>query len=226
MKRQYAAPPRRNFKRQRKGAVITNNRYKKQQAYLGIEKKFVDRELAETSLTSAWAMYDPATTSLSPVVQGDGESARDGRQYTIRDITIHAHLRQGAQEAIVDPPNDTIARVALIWDKQTNGAAPTPANIFTTGGAQAFSGFRNLEYVERFEVLADKMIELKQQTLSHVLVNSFSSTGVSTHFKMRKVFKNGLKVTCSDTAATIAAIVDNSLHVIATVQAISPIFLS
>ena len=62
-------------KRARKQVPLTRRRRRrKQQAILAIEKKFFDVEANADAFATTWATMEPATTNLSAVAQGDGES--------------------------------------------------------------------------------------------------------------------------------------------------------
>lgn len=185
--------------------------------FLGIEKKFVDYGYAETAMSTSWALAVPATTSLSTVAQGDGESNRDGRGYVIDSIQIKGYIKTGPTENLANPEVANMVRIALVWDKQTNGALPTAANIMNDGTGESWTGYRNLEYVKRFQVLKEKTFKHNLSTLaSNAATNDYSSGGRITPFKMSYTFKRPLNVNTSGTTADIANIVDNSLHLIAT----------
>ncbi len=190
--------------------------------FLDMEVKFADFRKDDDAFTNVWAggEMDPATAdSVSAVAQGDGESQRDGRVYWINSIFVHGTVNQPATESQTTPLGDTICRVALVWDKQTNGAQLSAENVFLTIGAgDDIDSFRNLQFTKRFQVLADRKIRLPTSiaTTNEGAANLFAAGIVQVPFKMSVVFKTPIKVTCSATTAAIASLVDNSLHIIGT----------
>ncbi len=189
--------------------------------YMGMEKKFADFRVDDDAFTQVWAggEMDPNGTadSVSVVAQGDGESNRDGRVYYIHEIYIHGTVQVQAVESQTAPQPDNIARVALVWDKQTNGAQMNAEDCFLTiGASDDIDSFRNLQFVQRFTVLANKKINIKQSTavVNEGAANLFAAGTTTVPFSMSYKFRTPLKVSCSGTTAAIASIADNSLHVI------------
>lgn len=189
--------------------------------FLGIENKFVDYRVDDDAFTNVWAggeMEDGTALSVSAVAQGVGESQRDGRKYSINSVFIRGTLEIPSSESEMTPRPDFVARVALVLDKQTNGAQLNAEDVFKTiGAAHDIDSFRNLQFVDRFQILAEKKIRIPQwgQT-NEGAINLFSSPNSIVPFKMSFVFKKPLKVTTKATAAAIASIIDNSIHVIGT----------
>lgn len=187
--------------------------------FIGLEKKFVDRVLTSSVLTNVWTTgeHDPATTGLSPVAQGDGESNRDGRRYEIHSIQITGFVQTTSQKANSIPPADVVVRIALVLDKQTNAAQIAAENVFTVAAVPDTDGYRNLQFIERFQVLKEKRFKLNltAATTNEGAVDSFSCGAVKHLFKMSYKWKTPLKVNMKDTTAVISNVLDNSLHVIA-----------
>ncbi len=190
--------------------------------YMGIEKKFIDYRVDDDTFTTVWAggeMEDGTALSVSAVSQGDGESQRDGRVYYIHGVNIQGTLHVPQTEAQAAPNGDIVCRLALVWDKQTNGAQLNAEDVFLTiGAASDIDSYRNLQYVQRFNVLQDKKIRVPvgQTNMNEGAVNSFANAFVNVPFKLYHTFRTPLKVTCTGTTAAIASISDNSLHVIGT----------
>ncbi len=190
--------------------------------FMGLEKKFVDYNVASDAFTTVWAggeMEDGTALSLSAVAQGDGESQRDGRVYHIHSVHINGFLERAAQESVAAPVGDVLARLALVWDTQTNGAQLNAEDVFLTIGAgEDVNSWRNLQFSKRFIVLKDKKIRIPvgMANLNEGAVNLFANTALKIPFKINKTFKTPIKVRCSGTTAVVAAITDNSLHLIGT----------
>lgn len=189
--------------------------------FLGFENKFVDYRVDDDAFTTVWAggeMEDATALSVSAVAQGDGESQRDGRKYTINAIYVAGTFEIPTSESDGTPRPDFVARIALVLDKQTNGAQLNAEDVFkTVAAAHDIDSFRNLQFVERFRILDEKKVRISQigQT-NEGAANLFSSPNQFVPFKLKYIFKTPLNVTCKGTTAAIASIVDNSIHVIGT----------
>lgn len=186
--------------------------------FLGVERKFVDADksgIAFTNNTWAGANLDPATNNqLNPVAQGDGESERDGRNYNMLSIHIKGYVHVDAAEASVATFPDTMFRIALVLDTQTNGAQLDPTNVFT--GTNAIVAFRNLQYIKRFKVLKDIMLCKNAMQTNEGGTNSFAHGTWRIPFEIHHEFKTPVQVNTTGTAATVSVVTDNSLHLIGT----------
>lgn len=186
--------------------------------YIGLEKKFIDYVKTDAVLTQVWTtgVHNPASTGLSTVAQGDGESSRDGRRYDIHSVQVTGRIATTVQEGITGPPADILVRIALVLDKQTNGAELKAENVFTVGANPDTDSYRNLQFISRFQVLKEKKIRIPvaQSTVAEG-VDLFSTGQVKVPFKFSyKWRKAPLKITTNGTTAVIGAVTDNSLHII------------
>lgn len=183
--------------------------------FIDIEKKFIDYETADDAFATTWAaMEDGTANCISATAQGDGESNRDGRVYYIRSVHIRGIVKRVAGESGAAPVADEFARVALVWDTQTNGAQLTATDVFDGGQTDDYLAFRNLQYSKRFIVLKDKSFLLKIPGLNEGASNLFATGEVKVPFKWNINFKKPIKVRCSGTTAVVGSITDNSLHVV------------
>ncbi len=192
--------------------------------YLGIENKFYDSSLAASALTApanaSGGEHDPsATILLNTVVQGDGQSNRDGRKIVMKQIMIRGVVQCAPiiNQTIV--PQAATCFIALVLDTQTNGATITSEQVFTNKGATALlatSLFNAMERTGRFKVLKRLVFPLVQQTVAWDGTN-LEVGGYSRPFQMMVPLKN-IPVLYSSTTETVANIVDNSLHIIAYVS--------
>lgn len=219
MKRGGVRKRRRKTSVTRKGSTgYPKSRYQNRRTggYIGVEKKFFDTELDDTAFTAAWTALEPATTNLTAIAQGDGESSRDGREYAIDSIHIRGYVTRDLQESQTAPASDILVRVCLVWDTQTNGAQLTATQVMDGSQTQDVFAFRNLQYTKRFRVLKDLTIKLNvaPAVVNEGAANLFASGYIIRPFKINKVFKNPIRVIMSGTAADIANVTDNSLHII------------
>ncbi len=184
--------------------------------FLGIERKFFDVQQTATALSLEWATSEPATTNLTAVAQGDGESERDGRKYVIDSIHIKGFIETAALESQPGPIPDIIVRICLVWDQQTNGAQLTATDVMVAGRSDPTQSFRNLQFTKRFIVLWDKTFKIVRDNINEGAVNLFAAAVTRSYpFKINKTFGAGMQVTMSGTTANIANVVDNSIHLIA-----------
>ncbi len=210
-------------KARRKGTFTpSRSRNYRTGGYIDMENKFVDYRVDDDAFTTVWAggeMEDGTALSLTAVAQGDGESQRDGRVYRVNSVFVHGTIVVPANEASGNPISDEVARLALVWDKQTNGAQLNAEDVFLTiAAADDVDSFRNLQFTKRFQVLADKKfrVNVTSAGMNEGGVNTFANGEVKFNFRMSHVFKKPIKVTCKGTTAAIASIVDNSIHLIGT----------
>lgn len=94
-------------------------------------------------------------------------------------------------------PTNGVCRTLLVYDNQTDGAAPTIANILTAVGP---NGLRNLDYRERFIILMDQTWEINL-----------------TDYPIREVEfyrKLGLKSIYSGTSASVTSIATGGIFMI------------
>lgn len=184
--------------------------------FLGIETKFFDVESVDDAFSTTWAPMEPATTNLTAVMQGDGESNRDGRKYAIKSIHIRGWVGVPAIEAQTAPISDQVCRIALVWDTQTNGAQLTATSVFDGGLTEDLHAFRNLQFTKRFKVLWDKTFKVPVGTANMAQggIDLFAHALIRIPFKFNKTFKTPISVTMSGTSADIANVTDNSIHMI------------
>ncbi len=189
--------------------------------FLGIETKFYDTSLIGSALTfptdASGGEHNPsATICLNSVVQGDGESQRDGRKISMLSMHVKGTVLVPSQvnQTVPDAGGDIL--IALVHDKQTNGTLLDSETVFVNPGADALTAnqpFLNLQYRERFQVLATQRLNLRDPNTAWDGTN-MEQQGYTLPFEMYKSL-NGMTVTYKGTTESIANIVDNSLSIIA-----------
>lgn len=191
--------------------------------FIGLEKKFLDNNVTAVPLIGTWTggELDPtagATLALSAIAQGDGESNRDGRKATLTSVVLNGYINIPQVESKVSPNDDIIVNLAMVLDTQTNGAQLNAEDVFSefATGPKDVNSYRNLQYVKRFKVLKQKKfcIKVSQAMMNEGGINLFSNGAVKYPFKMSYKFKKPIDVNHSATTATVAAITDNSIHII------------
>ncbi len=176
--------------------------------------KFADVDVVDDSVTNAWALVAAAHTTLSGVTEGNGQSERIGRKYSIHSIHLKGQVWINHVESMAGPPGDRQVRLVLVWDKQTNGAAFTPSSVMLAPDEE-INGFRNLENTKRFRVLWDEVIDLPQLGLSQSAVNAHDTGTRSVCFKKSIQFKTPIQVTCTGTTNGVSSISDNNINLMA-----------
>ncbi len=182
----------------------------------GVERKFFDTETVNDAFAVTWAAMEPATTNLTAVAQGDGESNRDGRKYAITSIHVKGFVSHIEVESSTGPIEDPVIRLCLVHDTQTNGAQLTATDVMDGGQTEDFLAFRNLAFTNRFKVLKDQtfVLPVSQSNTNEGAVNLFAVASNKRQFSWNINFKTPIEVLMSDTGADIANVTDNSLHII------------
>ncbi len=216
---------RQTFTRRRRPRRVQAGRWARHPAtanYLGIELKFYDTKLVSAGLLaptdSAGGEHDPsATIKLNTVVRGNGEQNRDGKQISMRNITIRGVVSVDKQANQTTSDDSPVIFIALVVDTQTNGITLNSEDVFTNKGANALlaaSPFRNLLFSKRFRVLKTLKFDLRDPNLTYDGTN-IEINGFHRGFEMFADLR-GMK--CNFNAGTtedVANIIDNSLHIVA-----------
>ncbi len=222
-KRYRAGGAKRSYKRRR--SAPTPRRARRINArtagFLGIEKKFFDQVNTGTAILAtsspSGGENDPAANCLNAIAQGDQESNRDGRKCMMKSVQVTGIIYQDTQQAQSAPDTTPICYIALVLDRQTNGAQLNSEDVFVNPSAQSGLGcslLRNLQFISRFKVLKSAQIVLPQPTVYFDSgSNTTEASGTVTPFQM--YVKLELPINFTGTTSTVANIVDNSLHIIA-----------
>ena len=182
--------------------------------FIGQELKYVDYEYGPSAIQSNLidGEADPLTAlCLNAIAQGDGNTQRDGRRVVMH--SVHVKGRIHFANVNVSTPSSPMCRLMLVLDTQTNGAQLSADNVLqnTTTTLETLA-WRNLQYSQRFRVLWDRMYKLEPRGLAFINAANQYTTLASAKFMINK--KLALVTNYSGTAATIATITDNSLHII------------
>lgn len=154
---------------------------------------------------------------ISTPAQGDTAQSRDGKKITIKSVLIRGLINVGLIEAGTTPNAGNRVFVALVLDKQSNTAQMNSEDCFQNQSGSALGAtcpMRNLNFSNRFKVLKTVELDLNSKTLASSALNDFSWNGEQQTFEW--YVKTNIDVNFNaTTTSTIAAVVDNSLHVIA-----------
>lgn len=173
--------------------------------------------------------------------QGTGISQRIGREIYLTKIKIRGFLSipPAFNTPVATTYNNNIVRLILVQDMQTNGTLMLSSDLqaaFDSTGAPAVAtdtevqaSFQNLNNFGRFRVLKDKHIPMVSSNMTVYASNTaavdlISAGGCIKSFKFNVNFKEPVKIRFNSTATTaIAAIVDNSFHILANTAVTVPV---
>lgn len=224
--RRYGAPAKR-AKRQATAVRRRNSsrmvRNVQSGGFLGVEMKFYDTALAPTAILAptgcAGAEYDPSVTSMiSTPVQGDTEQNRDGKKIACNSVHIDGVINWPGDATDANVAAGSTVFVALVLDTQSNAAQMNSEDCYKNTSASATlaaSPQRNLLFGPRFKVLKKRTYTFIPSGTWKNGANDFISPGKNTIFSWHVPLNNMIINFNSGTTASIANVVDNSLHVIA-----------
>ena len=117
-----------------------------------VEKKWFDTALAATTLDGTGVVLSP---SINLVNEGNGVNEMAGRKIVITRIQLRAIvIKTSSSQALINNLDvSSEYRVAIVLDRQCNGAAPTIANIFQDNDIRTYN---NLSQSRRFKILKEE----------------------------------------------------------------------
>lgn len=131
------------------------------------EVKFIDVHQNATSISNAGQVQ-----LLNGSVEGSAYNNRIGQKIELTSISVEFVIGNATLTTGQGFPfgGTDVVKVALVYDKQTNGAALAYSDVFqSSASAQAPFGERNVNNLERFEVL--KSGTYKIDTASNIAVH-------------------------------------------------------
>lgn len=162
------------------------------------EKKYFETGLASVADLSAGLIVP----SLNLIPQGTTDKTRIGNKVTIRNINMRFVASIDNQTAITMA--NGILRVILYVDKQANGAAATVADLISVANV---TGFRNMDQVDRFTILKDKVYTIEPKCAN--------ATSTSTADRMYKISKKvNIPVHFSSTTGAITEVRSNNIGIL------------
>lgn len=200
------------------------------------EMKYFDCDFnstAITAVTTTWVagtIVDPLTTinlgsaavaaplCLFVPIIGAQLNNRIGRQVNLMKIKITGTITVPVQAGQNTADNPGLIRLMCVWDKQTNAAQMTSAQLMqdATAAATTISSYMNPNNFGRFQVLKEKRFVVGDQNMAgEVAAGNVIIAGTKKYFKITYNFRKPVVVHFNATnAGTVADIVDNSFHVI------------
>ncbi len=191
-------------------------------ARVPVENKFLDMARTSIALTepsnATGGEVSPATLlCLNSMAQGDTASSRDGHVIVMTSIHITGNIKQAPIDSVAIAEEEPFGVLYLVMDTQTNGVQLNSEDVFHNEAATALCAanpVRDLTFGKRFIILKKFRFNFSGRG---VYVHDLAATtvnriGVSIPFEIHRKFK--IPVRFNDGSATVASIVDNSLHLI------------
>lgn len=170
------------------------------------EKKVIDVNYASYAVETTGTQL----LLLNGCAPGSQNYNRDGRKITMKSLQIHGHIN--TTDANCGPG---IVRMVIVYDKQTNGSAPTWGDVFTsqnTAGTTSTGAYAmvNLNNRDRFEIIRDKVIAMG--VIRDTATQTYASGPVNV--KVDKYIKLGNRTTTFNAGqnGTVGDITTGSLY--------------
>lgn len=199
--------------------------------YLGKELKFYDTSYNMSNIPQVPATASPTGLEVDPntvncisaPAQGDGEENRDGNRIVIKSGFVEGNITLANTVGTTTPPESHFGFVAVVLDKQSNGAQLNSEDVYhnqTAANDGADCLLRNLQYSSRFRVLAVHKFRFSDIDFVRVGATNFDIASSSKHFRL--AFKGPIPVQFKGgaTAAGVSGVADNSIHVLAGVNSL------
>nr|DAD57182.1 MAG TPA: capsid protein [Cressdnaviricota sp.] len=191
------------------------------------EIKFYDTSSPSTAIVASATMagleQDPVANNefgLSAPAVGDGDSNRDGKKITVYSLQLDGAILYPAQTNQSTADFSPVVDLYVVLDKQTNQAQLNSEDVLTNTSADTnCPAMRDLGFVKRFRIL--KHIKFTAPLLAITFDGTnIEQTGVQKNFHYFHKFKKPMVVNFlgGSTAAAIASVIDNSIHIIARVS--------
>lgn len=205
-------------------AAVTERKYWDQRHYTVLDNNDTTWIGSNIDPTAVGCLFAPP--------EGAEINERVGRKVSIWKIQIRGHFSTVPYfTEDGDPENKgALIRLILYQDMQTNGVQ-VPADELMNGALtndEVIHGFQNANGFGRFRVLRDKMYVL-QNPFGHFISPPLpptrnSNNGLQKPFKLTYKFKKPIVVRFNNVGGgTVASVIDNSLHLCAHTNGISPV---
>lgn len=176
---------------------------------INCETRFISESVTGTALSATSGTF----YLLNDMKKGDTIGTREGNCIGMRNICI-----QGQIESVLSIPDaGNSVRVMLVYDKQTNGAIFTLADLLYLGGTavQNVISCRNPNTKSRFQVLYDRLINIYAYPSTTATPASGVANAKRVNFKINKSWKKVKKTMYSDAdAGDVTDIIHGSLYLV------------
>lgn len=167
-----------------------------------IEKKYITVIGGTNVATTAGLAIGAGVESIQ---QGTTDSTRVGSEITLSYVTVRGTV--GDSTASPGPYPEGWIRMALVYDRQANGAAPTVSDIATS----VYAPWNHNAVVGhgggRFQILKSKIVHLKTDAVAQ------AADSPNVPFVMHHKFK-GEKVRYQNSTGTLADVLQGTLYLV------------
>lgn len=164
------------------------------------ELKVVDTVTASANLTVTAGLV-----LLNGISQGSDYTNRIGRKVLMKSLYMRFTLLPNSANSA---PIGDFVRILLVYDCQTNGAAPLAADILNS--AADYLSPLNLANRDRFKVLHDKVVPMNANAYAGAALTV--GDPVNKHWKIFK--KMNMETIFGGTAATVGSIQTGSIYLL------------
>lgn len=147
-----------------------------------------------------------ANQGVNLVPQGTTDITRVGNKINICNIDLHYALSM-ADDTVAGAIENANVRLMFILDKQANGSVPTGSDILNNG--TSIADFRNMDTVDRFQILWDKNFTLQPTAAIYDGTNMHTSTGAF-GWRKKRWAKLSVPIHFSNTTGAIAEVKSNN----------------
>lgn len=187
------------------------------------EMKYIDESQTFTIPASTdWTATeadDATTLCLHGVPQvGAAINQRIGKKIKVLKLRVHGSVSAASQANQTAADQPALVRLIVFQDMQTNSAQAQGEQLMSTLNSAVFNplSFQTTDNMGRFKVLKDKTFVLQNPNMTYDGTN-VEQVGLIKHFKFNLKFKYPVEIQFNATnGGTIADIVSNSFHMIAT----------
>lgn len=162
------------------------------------ERKAIDVDPTSSQLTTT-----ATVTLLNGVATGTDFTDRIGRKIVMRSLYFRAFIRPTDNIT-----GDTFARIIIVYDMQSNGAAPAATDVLKSANPAAQV---NLNNRDRFKILFDKAIAVGKtdNTATQAITNGHNMMAMKKYKRLKhETLFNG-------TTAAIGSIATGSIYLLA-----------
>lgn len=191
------------------------------------EMKYIDISANVTAIPASanWAgtnMDNTTTLCLHGIpAVGAALNQRIGKKIKVLKLKIHGAVLTPGLAASGAPLDACLIRLIIFQDMQTNATQATGPQLMTNLGLASFNplSFQNTDNFGRFRVLKDKFITLQDPNFGFDVAAGTNriDQGLIKYFKCNLKFKKPIEIQFNSTnGGTVADIVNNSFHIVAT----------
>lgn len=195
----------------------------------GAERKFKDtaffKDISQDFQTAGGVMgsEEEPDIGINFVAQGPAAYERVGSRFSIHELHVRGFFEREPIAGYGNPEEleEMRCRIAIVLDKQCNGAMETFTQVFNNdvgfvnaGDSSCVDWFQRVENNKRFIVLWDKVVKLRapfQSTDAEAVDEGVILGGAIAHFSKVLKFKTPIVIEMGASTAAIANVKSNNL---------------